>query len=536
MKSIATVAALLAAVSVASADTLYVGRVDTIGGTAYDWLFNGPVLRWCVNSEPWGIHAAWMSAASASPWPDRNMRYNFYDYSTRRWNWIDPDFMASGINTYTERTGFGSLGADPATGVAVIVAHGGMPIRPIAARDMAPGAGIFEFCDGSPTVEGFQWPAVAVGQGGIIHVAGIDNATQDQLWYGRIRVWCVWDTMVHLSGGAPDPMFPAHNIAASLVSPKVCIGWVDSEGLPYNGAYYRVSTNAGDSWSDPVELAPPPAYGGDTVTSFGITSLFPYYDRHDRLHFVVDVHPVVRDTSYIQPAEIWHWCETNSPRWSEVHRAGCDPANIRASIGYNAVYAGRPSVGEDTRGRLSVAWEQFDSASVEPQTNLLRAGVWLSSSADNGQTWETGALVTARNSVSHRYPCVMDYVSQDTVCITYMMDRVAGFVVQGQGPMTNNPVACQFIPASPVGNEEMGNEESRVERPAATFVRGTLVLSVSLSAIRSSLFDLSGRRVMRLRSGLNDVSGLAPGVYFVRAEGSRGQGFEGSRARVIVQR
>jgi YVTN family beta-propeller protein len=39
----------------------------------------------------------------------------------------------------------------------------------------------------------------------------------------------------------------------------------------------------------------------------------------------------------------------------------------------------------------------------------------------------------------------------------------------------------------------------------------------------SSLFDLSGRRVMALHPGANDVSGLAPGVYFVREAQAQAQ-------------
>lgn len=504
--------------AVAAADSLYVGRVDTVGGTTYDWFTNGPVYRWLVNSEPWGIHAVWMASADSSPWPDRNKRYNFYDYVTRAWLFRDTlEFMASGAGIYSSRAGFGNAGADPMTGVAIAVAHGGTPIRPIAARDDAPGTAVFDYCDGSPNAEGMQWPVLAVGQGGIIHVAGIDNATQDQLWYSRIVTWCTWETPERLSGGGvPDPMFPTHNIAASLISGNVCVCWVDAASTTYEPAYYRISTDAGVTWQSPVELPPPPAYGGDTVASFFVTSLSPCYDRHDRLHFVADVHPVVHDTMYIMPAKIWHWCGSNNPPWSEVHRAACLPEHIRCSIGYNALYAGRPSIGEDAYGNLLVAWEQFDSINYEPQTNLLRAGIWLSSSEDSGITWAPGRMITGINSVSHRYPCVMDFVSQDTVCVLYLMDLVAGANILGQGPLTANPVACQFVATGLIraGVSERG--DARLERGRASIVRG--MLTVSTAADRRfplALRDVSGRTVARLRAGPNDVSRLAPGVYFV---------------------
>ena len=34
---------------------------------------------------------------------------------------------------------------------------------------------------------------------------------------------------------------------------------------------------------------------------------------------------------------------------------------------------------------------------------------------------------------------------------------------------------------------------------------------------RDELLDISGRKMLDLKVGANDVSGLAPGVYFVRA-------------------
>jgi hypothetical protein len=49
-----------------------------------------------------------------------------------------------------------------------------------------------------------------------------------------------------------------------------------------------------------------------------------------------------------------------------------------------------------------------------------------------------------------------------------------------------------------------------------TIVRGILVLNSSFDIRNSSLLDASGRRALDLRPGANDVSRLAPGVYFVR--------------------
>jgi hypothetical protein len=50
----------------------------------------------------------------------------------------------------------------------------------------------------------------------------------------------------------------------------------------------------------------------------------------------------------------------------------------------------------------------------------------------------------------------------------------------------------------------------------ASVTRNVLRVPVSPFTIHTSLFDMAGRRVADLRPGPNDVSGLSPGVYFVK--------------------
>jgi len=71
----------------------------------------------------------------------------------------------------------------------------------------------------------------------------------------------------------------------------------------------------------------------------------------------------------------------------------------------------------------------------------------------------------------------------------------------------------------------VGEEASKPQalgcKPRATIVRGVLHMSPQLSVNilqRAELLDISGRKVLALRPGLNDVSRLAPGVYLVRRD------------------
>jgi hypothetical protein len=85
----------------------------------------------------------------------------------------------------------------------------------------------------------------------------------------------------------------------------------------------------------------------------------------------------------------------------------------------------------------------------------------------------------------------------------------------------------------PVGIEEPREESPRPQAPSSkrepTIVCGVLNLQSAIYNLQSeiALLDAAGRKVLALKPGANDVSGLAPGVYFVR------QGQAQAQARVI---
>jgi len=67
--------------------------------------------------------------------------------------------------------------------------------------------------------------------------------------------------------------------------------------------------------------------------------------------------------------------------------------------------------------------------------------------------------------------------------------------------------------------------------PGPTIVRGVLFLPVSFPpSLPVSLLDVSGRRVLSLAPGPNDVRSLPPGVYFVAENGARST----VRARKVI--
>jgi hypothetical protein len=85
--------------------------------------------------------------------------------------------------------------------------------------------------------------------------------------------------------------------------------------------------------------------------------------------------------------------------------------------------------------------------------------------------------------------------------------------------------------------EERTTPDASRSTPNATIIRNVLFLPASLFTIHHSLFDMTGRAVMLLRPGPNDVSRLSPGVYFVAERlAVSGKRSAVSVHKVVVQR
>jgi hypothetical protein len=493
-----------------------IGTVDTVGGTTYDWGANGPALRMLARTPGKGVHVVFMYSADMvnTTFPDRNIRYNFYDYGARAWNWTDPDFMQSGVNTFAERTGYGNMDVDT-NGVAVISAHHATSagIAPVVARDADVGAGIFDYAPGEPSIDQHAWPWIGVTPNGAYHLGMIDNVSQDYLLWSRSTAWQTWEPGVSIPSPQPEPMFPDHNLATSRtsISNKVCITWVATPAAGYqqDPGFYRESPDGGDNWNPPVDIGFPPAFtpGSESMPSFHITSLFPMYDRNDNLHIVGNVGPYVRDTNWIVPGQIWHWSAANPDTWNLISVAS--PESLNAAVGYNAMICSRPSLGQDEWGNLFVAWEEFDGVNVEQTTSRVRADIWYSSSTDNGVTWAAGTKITDGGEVSYRFPSMLSPIG-DTVMVTYLIDQVAGFFLYSEGPATNNPIVVQkwanmYAPGVegpktvPPGRMDIAvspNPFGRNTRLSyAVPQRGNVSLTV---------FDAAGRTVRTLASGRSE--------------------------------
>ncbi len=154
-----------------------------------------------------------------------------------------------------------------------------------------------------------------------------------------------------------------------------------------------------------------------------------------------------------------------------------------------------------------------------PDTVLVCGRYGVALSEDGGATWSSlNAGLTCLNIA-----CLDFSVSAG-------IDLFAG---------TKGGAVCRY--SFLTGIEEMPNAELRMtngRQPSATIVRGVLFLPEASSVKPGAscvLLDITGRQLMDLRPGENDVRHLGPGVYFVRPASSVGRQASNVR-KVVVQR
>ena len=132
--------------------------------------------------------------------------------------------------------------------------------------------------------------------------------------------------------------------------------------------------------------------------------------------------------------------------------------------------------------------------------------------------------------------CGLARLGRELVCFVPLEDQAATSGNLGLGtPFAGNLIVYAVYRV----NSTVGIEE-RVARPAVrttklpTIVRGVLMMEdrQRKTEDRAELVDISGRKVMDLRPGANDVRALAPGVYFVRETQAQAQAVR----KVVVTR
>ena len=244
------------------------------------------------------------------------------------------------------------------------------------------------------------------------------------------------------------------------------------------------TTDGGDSWtrSYPVSHGhltaldfPVDATTGYVVGTYGTVSkttdagqtwtdvqITPFVDDLYAVQFPVDA-----DTGYVPSAEHATIFKTTDGGQSWVMQNGYSPTNG----GFYTV-----AFPEDCQNGMVVGEEG-----------------WIDRTSDGGAHWVGSPIGCEQPLYALRFP----------------HDSISGWAVGRAG------VIISTIDGGGGVAETMKDEGGRM-KPGTTIVRGVLFLPPLLSP-PSSLLSIDGRRVLNLKPGANDVSRLAPGIYFVQS-------------------
>jgi hypothetical protein len=238
----------------------------------------------------------------------------------------------------------------------------------------------------------------------------------------------------------------------------------------------------------------------------------------------------------IMQATAPHQFDTVCVWQSTCSRSMCAVADFNGN-GYNELYAGedeRTIVGEveairllyPTRGGLRflagdtcwIRWMLFEPPRCDSVSLFLRTD----SVVPEGQMfWDLDTITTGLSP-------------SDTTCPWVIPDTALGaawIVAIAYGPGWQYSASLSPFRIVPSGVAECNKPVTLGPLPEPTIVGGVLVWSATTPSLRNvrqngdcpsgrgpvpALLDISGRKVMELAPGPNDIRHLAPGVYFVR--------------------
>jgi hypothetical protein len=194
-----------------------------------------------------------------------------------------------------------------------------------------------------------------------------------------------------------------------------------------------------------------------------------------------------------------------------------DPAGLGIARAAEGQYGPAVGLGFDGANYL-VVWEDYRIAQPDIYGSVVTpAGVVIDSGAVVRQEGNQLHPALARGAGSELFLVYQGWVG-----------------IRGGKNYSTYRTWGKFNP-EPSSVEETPSEVVLTPNRGATIVRRVLFLSedTSFKPQAASLLDVSGRKVIDLKAGANDVSGLAPGVYFVREE-PQSAGLQPQAVRKVV--
>ena len=319
------------------------------------------------------------------------------------------------------------------------------------------------------------WPAIASVDPMVYVALNLDTVNSEVYFRRSTDNGETWDTMQRISNAplrSEDPCIAASDSNVHLVWNEFRHG-----GNGHSEVYYRRSSDQGVTWGPETRLT------YDTAMSYSPT----VYPRGSNVDVAWEDN---RDGNF----EIYHKRSTDyGLTWGPDERLTTDSAV--------SVY---PSIVTDG-ANIHIVWFSLSGG----------AGIFYLHSGDGGASWDS--IDTLVGGVSSPVAPFIDIAGSTLHVIWKDMRDGHGAIYYKRNPTGN------------VGTEESPKPKAPSHKPAATIVRGVLFLEGDRPRTGTEgtvpewglspepvLLDATGRKVLNLKSGANDVSHLSPGIYFVR--------------------
>ena len=311
------------------------------------------------------------------------------------------------------------------------------------------------------------WPSIAAVGQDVYLALNMDTVNSEVFFRRSTDNGETWDPIQRISNAAlrsEDPCIAARDSFVHIVWNEFRHG-----GNGHSEVYYRRSSDRGVTWGSETRLT------HDTAMSYSPT-VYPTGSNVD----------VAWEDNRSGAFEIYHKRSTDYG-----HTWGADKR-----LTYDSIPSAYPSIVVDGTN-VHLVWFRLSGG----------GGIFYLHSGDGGASWDS--IVTLVSGTSPAMPFI-DFTGS-ALHVIWRDIRGADTAIYYKRNPTGN-----------VGIEEGLRAQAPSFRPGVTFVHGVLAFDDREWATgdRIVLLDAAGRKKLDLVPGPNDVSGLAPGVYFVRRDGA----------------
>jgi hypothetical protein len=506
-----------------------------IGTTYYDYQTNGTSGIRIAHHEC-GTHFAWMNGIDG--WLDNRWVY---------YNFLDPNGnlgWAEGMQvSEVQGAGYTQLAVGP-DGVALVAFHCSANMLATLAVDAICGFGLFALHDVPDSYPGqydFYWPYIGYDNSGNIQITVCENAPNagDPQWFGHTistdggSVWTDLEIVDSLECISEIPVASPVDDKVALVYTRPIVVEGQLSQIVNDIAYVESEDGLNWNYSNFVNVT---NYNYMTDTVFAYTDLAACYDYNGDLHILWNA------PAYWIPEGIYSEDSCSLFHWSE---------NTGINLVFNAWHNSFPGAWNRSASKMSIAadpvvdsglvalWTNFNDTDVS-NSGWSNGELYLAYSTDYGVTWSEPDNITNTETpgclpgdCDSEHWSSIARVIDSLVYITFVEDKDAGGIPQGEGTETENPIRYLAV-QNPIRTVVSVNDDNSVPSVfslnqnypnpfnASTNIDFTLDEDAN---VRLEVFNVLGEKVAtladsRFSAGDHtvtwDASDYTSGVYFYK--------------------